>query len=31
MLSKLANDAVDPLVTLMYRLRRNPAIAEIHY
>ena len=27
MLSKLANGAVDPLVTLMYRVRRNPACA----
>ena len=26
MLSKLANGAVDPLVTLMYRLRRNPRL-----
>jgi protein arginine N-methyltransferase 1 len=26
MLSKLANSAVDPLVTVMYRLRRNPRV-----
>ena len=26
MLSKLANGAVDPLVTLMYRVRRNPRL-----
>jgi len=25
-LSKLANGAVDPLVTMMYRLRRNPRL-----
>ena len=31
MLSGLANGAVDPLVTLMYRFEAQPPIAEIHH